>query len=35
MENLIFWQGQPVGIECAGRVTWFTNATPYIIKALS
>lgn len=33
-ENLIYWQGTAVGIEVAGRITWFTNATPEIIKAL-
>lgn len=36
MENLIYWQGVAVGIEGTGnRVTWFANATPKIIAALS
>jgi len=35
MENLIYWQGVAVGIDCGRSVAWFSNATPEIIKALS
>lgn len=34
-ECLIYWNGKPVGIETAGRITWFTNATPEIIEELT
>lgn len=26
MENLIYWHGVAVGIECAGRIEWFPSA---------
>lgn len=25
-ENLIYWEGRPVGIETAGQVAWFPSA---------
>lgn len=27
-ENLIYWEGRPVGIEVGGVVTWFPSAPP-------
>jgi hypothetical protein len=26
MENAVYWKGRQVGIECAGRVLWFSSA---------
>lgn len=26
MENAVYWKGRQVGIECAGRISWFTSA---------
>ncbi len=34
IENLIYHQGVAVGIEVAGRITFFSNATPDAIAAL-
>ena len=33
MENAVYWQGQQVGIECAGRILWFTSAPKEAIAA--
>ncbi len=34
MENTVYFQGIAVGIEVAGRITFFSNATPEAIAAL-
>jgi hypothetical protein len=34
-ENIVYWQGLPVGIEANGRITWFPSATREAIEALS
>ena len=34
MENLIYWNGMAVGMECDGRVTWFPTAPRAAIAAL-
>lgn len=26
MENAVYWKGRQVGIECAGRISWFSSA---------
>ncbi|WP_144138416.1 hypothetical protein [Paraburkholderia sp. BCC1884] len=26
MENAVYWKGRQVGIECAGRIMWFSSA---------
>jgi hypothetical protein len=26
MENAVYWKGRQVGIECAGRILWFSSA---------
>ncbi len=33
MENLIYWQGRPVGMEVAGHISWFTNAPHEAMEA--
>lgn len=33
MENLIYWDGRPVGIEVDGRITWFCNAPREAVEA--
>lgn len=25
-ENLIYWEGRPIGIEMGGTITWFPSA---------
>lgn len=35
MENLIYWRGIAVGIDCGSYVSWFPSAPPEAIKALS
>lgn len=36
MENLIYWNNTPVGIEnFPGNIAWFSNATKEIIEKLS
>jgi hypothetical protein len=35
MENLIYWQGVAVGIDCGSFISWFPSATPKAIAALS
>lgn len=34
METLIYWRGIAVGIEIAGRITWFPSATDEARRAL-
>ncbi|TDG09060.1 hypothetical protein E1N52_07935 [Paraburkholderia guartelaensis] len=34
MENAIYWKGKQVGIEVAGRITWFPSTRPETIEAL-
>ena len=26
MENAVYWKGRQVGIECDGRILWFSSA---------
>jgi hypothetical protein len=33
MENAVYWNGRQVGIECAGRILWFTSAPQEAIDA--
>ncbi|MFM0593973.1 MULTISPECIES: hypothetical protein [Paraburkholderia] len=33
MENAVYWKGRQVGIECAGRILWFTSAPPEAVVA--
>jgi len=33
MENAVYWQGRQVGIECAGRISWFPSAPQEAILA--
>jgi hypothetical protein len=35
MENLIFHNGEVVGMDCGRFISWFSNATPEIIAALT
>lgn len=35
MENAVYWQGRQVGIECAGRIGWFSSAPQEAIAAYS
>lgn len=35
MENLIYWQGVAVGMDCGDYVLWFPSVTPEAIAALS
>lgn len=35
MENLIYWKGVAVGIECNGFITWFPSATSEAIRELN
>lgn len=34
MENIVYHHGIAVGIEVAGRINFFSNATPEAIAAL-
>jgi len=34
MENLIYWQGKAVGMDCGSYVSWFPSATPEIIACV-
>ena len=34
MENTIYWQGRPVGIEVAGRIQWYPSAPREAIEEL-
>jgi phage terminase large subunit-like protein len=33
MENAVYWKGRQVGIECAGRILWFSSAPPEAVSA--
>jgi hypothetical protein len=33
MENAVYWNGRQVGIECAGRILWFSSASQEAIAA--
>lgn len=35
MENAVYWEGRQVGIECAGRILWFSSAPQDAIAAYS
>ena len=34
MENAVYWKGKQVGIEMAGRISWFPSAPPEAIASL-
>jgi hypothetical protein len=33
MESAVYWNGRQVGIECAGRILWFSSAPKEAISA--
>ncbi|ABE32026.1 hypothetical protein Bxe_A0919 [Paraburkholderia xenovorans LB400] len=33
MENAVYWKGRQVGIECAGRILWFSSAPQEVVAA--
>jgi hypothetical protein len=33
MENAVYWKGRQVGIECTGRILWFSSAPPEAVLA--
>lgn len=33
MENAVYWKGRQVGIECAGRILWFSSAPKEAVSA--
>ncbi|EIF30095.1 hypothetical protein BCh11DRAFT_05568 [Burkholderia sp. Ch1-1] len=33
MENAVYWKGHQVGIECAGRILWFSSAPQEAVAA--
>ena len=33
MENAVYWNGRQVGIECAGRILWFSSAPQEAVAA--
>ncbi|RWB50935.1 MAG: hypothetical protein EOQ48_35355 [Mesorhizobium sp.] len=33
MENAVYWNGRQVGIECDGRILWFSSAPPEAVAA--
>lgn len=35
MENLIYWRGNPVGIDCGDYVSWFPSAPKEAISELT
>jgi hypothetical protein len=35
MENAVYWKGRQVGIECAGRILWFSSAPQEAVVAYS
>jgi hypothetical protein len=35
MENAVYWKGRQVGIECAGRISWFSSAPQDAVTAYS
>ncbi|PMS32910.1 hypothetical protein C0Z16_05040 [Paraburkholderia rhynchosiae] len=35
MENAVYWNGRQVGIECDGRILWFSSAPEEAVAAYS
>lgn len=35
MENIIYWKGVAVGIECAGRILFYTGAPAEAIQDIT
>jgi hypothetical protein len=35
MENILYWQGRPIGIDCGTHVAWFPSAPLEAIEELS
>lgn len=35
MENLIYWKGVAIGIDCGIYISWFTSAPLEAIQALT
>ena len=35
MENLIYWNGQPIGLDCGDHIAWFPSAPQEAIEAYS
>ncbi len=35
MENLIYWRGIAVGIDCGSYISWFPSASKEAIQCLS
>jgi hypothetical protein len=35
MENAVYWKGRQVGIECEGRILWFSSAPQEAVAAYS
>ncbi|TGP43903.1 hypothetical protein EN871_12780 [bacterium M00.F.Ca.ET.228.01.1.1] len=33
MENAVYWNGRQVGIECDGRISWFSSAPSEAVAA--
>jgi hypothetical protein len=33
MENAVYWNGRQVGIECAGKILWFSSAPQEAVAA--
>jgi hypothetical protein len=33
MENAVYWNGRQVGIECDGRILWFSSAPQEAVAA--
>lgn len=33
MENAVYWKGRQVGIECEGRILWFSSAPQEAVVA--
>ncbi|PRY03765.1 hypothetical protein [Paraburkholderia sp. BL25I1N1] len=33
MENAVYWKGRQVGIECDGRILWFSSAPQEAVAA--
>lgn len=35
MENLIYWKGEAVGIDCGNYISWFPSASKEAVTSLS
>ncbi|CAH2810843.1 MAG: FIG00456380: hypothetical protein [uncultured Paraburkholderia sp.] len=33
MENAVYWNGRQVGIQCDGRISWFSSVSPEAVAA--